>query len=147
MLKTDNSTNFIDGIPNNEAAEDLSKIYLLPYYLEDKPANCGVVRVRDTGGEGESPIRTAHVDITFRQKADTAVPPVFSAQKRASQAAEAVLQWIRPSGQVRTYETLPSGRVVLLFKNAMTRPEGEDGSKRFMAAVEFDIIYRDINVP
>lgn len=143
MLKSDSSANFINGIPSNSATEDLTKIYLVPYYLEDKPANCGVVRVSDISAEHEDPIRRAQVTIVLRQKGDS----TFSTQARSMAAAEAVLQFLRPEGQVRTYATLPSGRVVLSFFNAATRPEGEDGSGRFLAAVEFTVLYRDINVP
>lgn len=143
MLKAGSVTNFVDGIPDNNATEDLTKIYLLPFYLEDKPANCGVVRVADRDPDGESPIRQASVTVAFRQKASG----TFSAQRRALAAAEALAQFLRPDGVVRTYATLASGRIVLAFKNVVTRPEGEDGDKRFTATVEFDIMYRDINVP
>jgi len=143
MLATGSAANFVDGIPDNNAAEDLSKIYLLPYYLEDKPANCGVVRVMDSSPDDWSPIRKAQVTIVFRQPTASSI----SAQKRAMAAAEAVAQFLRPDGQLRTYATLTSNRVVLAFSQVMTRPEGEDGAHRFMAAVEFTITYRDINVP
>lgn len=143
VLTSGGDPNFIDGLPDNEQTEDLTKIYLLPYYLEDKPANLGVVRTTDTDPNGETPIRRAQVTIGLRQRDLTP----FSAQARADQAAEAILQWARPNGRVRTYLNLDSGRVVLAIKNARQRPEGVDESRRFLATLEFEILYRDINVP
>lgn len=146
VVKQDASTNFLDGTEDADATEeDLTKICLFPYYLEDKPANCGVVRTDDIDADSESPIRQALVTVVFRQPAD--VGEELSAQMLATQAAEATLQWLRPNGVIRTYETLESGRVVLRFWKAKITPQGEDGSHRFLAKLEFEIMYRDINVP
>lgn len=141
VLRADGSANFVDGIPdNNNPSED--KVHLLPFYLEAKPSNCGVVRVADTTPNGETPIRRASVTVAFRMPKDT-----NSAQKRAVGAAECLLQWLRPDGRVRTYETLSSGRLVRVFSNAKVTSQGEDPGRNFLATTTFDVLYLDINVP
>lgn len=142
VLRADNSANFVDGIADNNAPNE-DKVHLLPFYLEAKPNNCGVVRVVDTTPNGETPIRRANVTVAFRMPKDA----TNSAQKRAVGAAECLLQWLRPSGRVRTYETLPSGRLVRVFSNAKVTSQGEDPGRNFVATTTFDVLYLDINVP
>lgn len=142
VLRADGSANFIDGVADNNAPTT-DKVHLLPFYLESKPNNCGVVRTLDGTPNGNNPLRTASVTVAFRMPKEGG----DSAQKRAVGAAEALLQWLRPNGQVRTYETLPSGRLVRLFSNAKRTSQGEDTSRNFVATTTFDVLYLDINVP
>lgn len=144
VLNADNSPVFVNGVADNNNT-DPTLIYLLPYYLEEKPDNCAVIRVTDKDPNGENPVRRASVTVVFRMplSADQTV----SAQSRSSAAAEALVQWLRPNGVVRTHQTLPSGRLARIFSRVLNTPLGEDNSRRFTTNVTFDLLYLDINVP
>lgn len=142
--------NFVSGVLNNNSVDE-GKVYLFPFYMEDKPANCGVVRTRDKTSNGNNPQREAYVTVGFRLPdwKDPATGVTHSGQKRATQACETILAWIKPNGVTRTETdgTLPSGRLARLWKNPLIAPDGEDTSKRFMATITFELLYLDINVP
>ncbi len=148
ILALDSSPNFYEGIASNNAPI-ADRIYLYPFYLEDKPDNAGVVRVVDKEPGNESPLRTAGVTVTFRMPKDgVAGASGLSGQKRALAAAEALLHWLRPhKGLIRTEvdSTLPSGRAIKRWSKASITSVGEDGMGRFMATVSFEILYADIN--
>ncbi len=144
VLNTDTTPVFVDDIPDNKAA-DTGLIYMVPFYLEDKPSLQAVVRVTPKTANGNNPLRTASVVVGIRMA--KSLDDTYSAQQRAAAAAEALVKWMQPSGSLLTYQTLPSGRLVRSFSNALNQTVGEDGSKRFIANVTFDILYLDINVP
>ena len=152
VLNSDDSPVFANGIQDvSQAAPDL--IYLYPYYLEDKPDNCATVRSTDIWVNNYNPTRRARVQFGIRMpllKTTEATPSIaWSAQKRATAAAEAMLQVLRSNGSAGsgvavTYKTLPSGRNVLAFTKARISKQGEDRSKRFTSTVEFEMLYVDI---
>ncbi len=144
ILNNDTTPVFSDGIPDNAAA-DTGLIYLLPFYLEDKPSCQGVIRVVPKTTRAENPIRTASVTVGLRMP--KSVDGNVSAMARVAAAANALTLWLKPNGSVRGETTLPSGRLVRQFKNALDPMVGEDSSKRFLTNVTFDIFYLDINVP
>ncbi len=144
VKNVDNTPVFADGIPT-DLDENSAVVCLLPFYMEDKPARQGVVRVVPKTTRAENPIRTATVTIGLRMP--KATNGSFSALASVSAAANALTAWLKPNGHVRGETTLASGRLVRQFKNALDPTVGEDSDKRFLANVTFEIFYLDINVP
>ncbi len=140
---------FVDGCRDVKTADPL-KICLYPYYWEALPDSAGVIRTVDKETGGTTPLRTAQVTVTIRMPklAANAPAPEYSKQKRAIQAVEAIKQWTRPGGLMRTEQdsTLPSGRRVLRWAKTVTNPRGNDSSDRFMAEVTFEILYADVSI-
>jgi len=142
MLRNDSSQNFTDGVVDMDAADETA-FALFAGSLADEPDEAGWVIVTEDGGQPNAPTKDAEAILTLRAKnnPDTG----FSGEHKAEAAARAVYNYLHPSYD-RTFVTLPSGRVVLVFHNVRRESQGMDDRGRYLVTVSFSMQLRDVDV-
>jgi hypothetical protein len=149
-LRSGSVANFVEGMAST--GPETGKIHLFPDFLPVAPDFAGAVMAQQDLTEDSEPVRTATVNVVLRcaqaTEDGTAGGTAWGAKMWAMQAADCVAQFTRPgnTGNIRTQDTLSSGRRILGYTPARIMPAGEDDAKRYLVAVEFKITFTDLNV-
>lgn len=133
---------FVNG-EISDSTQQSGTFHILLEYGDDMPADAVVAsQAPDEEQEEFVPLREASMEWLIRAQ-DRAT--IGSARARAKACSKALQELFRDSDQRnKTMLTLPSGRMVMAFKDIKDAAAGMDGSgQRFEYLLQFRVLYRD----
>ena len=141
IIKSDGSANFTEGVTFD--SQESGTLCLTAGFLADKPDDAGYIIANEADPEEQAPVKAAEVQVTLRT---ASLQDGTAGRSRALSAAWTVYRFLRPNGQVRVMETLPSGRVVIVFEDVRIDPQGRDKQGRDIVVVSFRMEFRERDV-